>query len=176
MRAGKTILLVVFWMLSSFVFGGINPVKMLVPKGFNGAVSTTYQGGEVEAYVKKIEGSERGTLLQITAYDFGSKLEGLPTNKRSEAASYYLSQFLSGIEKKRTSFHAYPIIETTLDNLPATRVEWKGVSSGFNMNGVMYCVVVGTKVILFHMQGFDDSPLEDRTAALTAIETVEFDK
>lgn len=59
-------------------------------------------GTKVQAYVKKIPGVERSTLLHVTTYDFGSQLDGLPDDKRGEAAAYYLSQFCPASNGKET--------------------------------------------------------------------------
>ncbi|WP_139304891.1 hypothetical protein [Microbulbifer marinus] len=73
------------------------------PAGFDGPVVASEKGGtKVQAYVKKIPGVERSTLLHVTTYDFGSQLDGLPDDKRGEAAAYYLSQFCPASNGKET--------------------------------------------------------------------------
>jgi hypothetical protein len=44
------------------------------------------------------------------------------------------------------------------------------------MSGVMYCVIVGDRVVIFHTQDFSDAPPGNRKAALEAIDSVSFAK
>lgn len=154
-----------------------SPFKINIPVGFEGPVVASHKSGaKVQAYMKKIPGAGRTTLLQITTYDFGSQLDELPDEKRGEAAGHYLSQFLSSVQQKRDSFESTDAARVVLDGIPAARVEWHGSSAGFNMSGVMYCVIVGSIVISLHTQGFEDSPAADTEAALAAIDSVTFNR
>ena len=56
--------------------------------------------------------------------------------------------------------------------LPAARGEWRGVGGGRGKHGVVYCVIVGSRVVSFHAQTFDDAPADDLAAAVRAIESV----
>lgn len=146
-----------------------------VPPGFEGPqTSSPGPGAHMEAYVRRIPGKERGTLLQITTYDFGSRLAGIPKEELGNAAENYLMQMLGGVERRRGSFAASRPTRVSLGGLPAARVEWTGTAGGFDMSGVMFCVIVGTVVVTLHTQGFSDSPPADRTDALSAIEQVSF--
>jgi len=150
-------------------------VQIVVPAGFEGPTSADPgPGAHIDGYVRHIPGQERGTLLQITTYDFGSKLKDMPKEELADAAEHYLLQFLGGVERKRTGFHASKPTRVSLGKIPAARVEWTGTAQGEAMSGVMYCVIVGTTVVEFHTQGFRDSPPSDRVDALRAIESVKF--
>jgi len=82
-------------------------VQIVVPAGFEGPTSADPgPGAHIDGYVRHIPGQERGTLLQITTYDFGSKLKDMPKEELADAAEHYLLQFLGGVERKRTGFHA----------------------------------------------------------------------
>ncbi len=113
-------------------------VDIRIPEGFEGpAAGSPGPGAALVAYVKRMPGEERGTLLQITTIDFGPKLENLPKSDLGEAAEFYLGEFLGGIERARTSFKATTPVHLTLGNLPAARVEWTGVANEQSMSGVM---------------------------------------
>jgi len=154
---------------------GADLVQIQPPPNFEGPIAATPGAGtHIDAYVHRIPGSDRSTLLQVTTYDFGSKLEGVPKSELGDGAEKYLMQFLGGIERARAEFHAAKPTRTALGGVPAARVEWTGLARGQAMSGVMYCVIVDTVVVSFHTQGFDDSPVEDRKAALHSIEAVTF--
>lgn len=150
-------------------------VQLPIPPGFEGPYTTQPgPGSSTSAYLRKIPGQSRGTLLQVTTYEFGSKLAGIPKEELGNGAENYLLQFLAGVQRRRTSFRADKPTRIQLGGLPAARIEWAGTSEGYPMTGVMYCVIVGTVVVSLHTQGFEDSPASDRAAAVRAIEAVTF--
>lgn len=171
-------LILLFLAVTSLAYGAtaqLELVQIVVPPGFDGPTSASPgPGAHVDAYVRRISGHERGTLFQVTTYDFGSKLDGIPKEELGNGAEHYLLQFLGGIERQRTNFHALKPTRVLLGKIPAARVEWTGVAQGEQMSGVMYCVIVGTVVVTLHTQGFKDSPAPDRADALQAIESVKF--
>lgn len=144
-----------------------------VPAGFEGPTSgSPGPGAKVVAYSKPHAGVDGGTLFQITTYDFGSSLEGMPEEERGNASEHYLGQFLGGVERKRTAFRASPPERISLGGLPASRVMWTGNFNGTPVSGVMYCVVIGTTVVTLHTQDVDDAPPENRRAAMDAFEAL----
>jgi hypothetical protein len=149
-------------------------VQLAVPSNFEGPQRASESGAQVEAYVHRIPGTERSTLLQISTYDFGAKLKDVPKEELGNGAEHYLLQFLGGIERRRTEYHGSSPTRVLLGGIPAARAEWTGKAKNQLMSGVMYCVIVGTTVVAFHTQGFSDSAPSDRTAAIRAIESVTF--
>jgi hypothetical protein len=146
-----------------------------VPPGFEGPVrEAPGPGASAVAYVKRYSASDRGTLLQITKYDFGTALQGMPEDRRGETADFYLKQFLDGIARRRTSFMSAEPTRVSLGRIAASRAEWTGIAQGQPMSGVMYCVVVGTVVVSFHTQDFRDAPAENRALVVRSFEAVTF--
>lgn len=153
-----------------------NGIRLSIPDGFEGPVSHTEQAAAVVAFVKKYPGDARGTLLQVSIYDVGEALAGMPEDARQEATDTYLAQFLSGVEHARQSFRIVNQSHVTLDGIKASRAEWSGDAKGQAMSGVMYCVIVGTRVVAFHTQDFQSAPPANRQAALASIKAVSFTK
>jgi hypothetical protein len=145
-----------------------------VPAGFQGPVTQSLGAEAVVVAYTKPHSSNRGTLLQITTYDFGSKLPKPTKQELGAAAEKYLLQFLAGIERRRSSFQTSKPMRLTLGGIPAARVAWKGVAEGQQMSGTMYCVVVGSRVISFHTQDFEGAPSENTAEAMRAFESVRF--
>lgn len=150
-------------------------VSIEVPNGFQGPVSEP-SGAEavVIGFKKSHPNGSTNTLLQITVYNFGAHMPAIPKARLGEAADNYLAQFLKGVERRRTSFSATASTRISLGGLPAARVSWSGITEGRAMRGVMYCSIVGSKVISFHTQDFKDAPPANLQQAVTAIESVRF--
>lgn len=151
-------------------------IRLSIPDGFEGPISRAEQGATVVALVKNYPGDTRGTLLQITTYDVGQALAGMPEDARQDATDKYLAQFLGGVEHARQSFRIVSQSHVLLDGIKASRAEWSGEAKGQAMSGVMYCVIVGTRVVAFHTQDFQAAPPANRQAALASIRAVSFVK
>jgi hypothetical protein len=146
-----------------------------IPSGFEGPVKQSpAPNASVVAYTKRSADSKAATLLQITTYDFGSQLEGMPEDQRVEITEGYLMQFLSGVERRRTSFVKSPASQLTLGSIPASRIDWTGIAEGIAVSGTMYCVIVGTRVISFHTQTSEDASSQAISEAKRSIESVSF--
>ena len=144
-----------------------------VPEGFEGPIEgSPGPQAKTVAYTRAYENEDGGTLFQITEYDMGEALLGMPEDKRGETADYYLGQFLGGVERRRANFAAAAPERIVLGGVPAARVKWTGEVAGKRTSGVMYCVVVGTVVVSFHTQDVEGAPPGNRSAAMRAFEGV----
>jgi hypothetical protein len=167
-----------FWLVGSAISHATiyedELLSLQIPAGFQGPVrATPVQNTTIIAYTKPKENGV-GTLLEISVYDFGSQLAGLPKEKLGDGADRYIGQFLQGVERRRTAFSASAPVRVSLDGIPAARVSWHGMGEGHSMVGTMYCVIVGTRVISFHTQTEQQPSMADFGAAMTSIEAVRF--
>ena len=148
-------------------------VRLDVPAGFQGPVSASQSANaDVVAFRWPYAAGDASTLLQITKFGFGAALAALPSDERSDAAEFYLLQFLEGVARRRDAFESSEPVRLDLGGLPAAKIFWEGLAQGRRLSGIMYCVIVGTTVISFHTQDLDPVPLELREAIVTAIENV----
>jgi hypothetical protein len=146
------------------------PATLTVPPGFEGPVRQEREGAILVAYVKPRADGRANTLLQVNVAEMGAKLVEVNPAGRGEAADRYLLQFLGGIEKRRTEFRKIGPVRVVLGGLPAARVQWTGNANAMQMVGAMYCVVVGTKVVVFHTQDLGNEPTQAMGQAMKAIE------
>ncbi len=152
-----------------------------IPDGFEGPVQESPSPeASIVGYVKRVPGDDAGTLLQVSVYEFsqasGQKPDDMPENRRIAATDRYLMQFLGGVEKRRKAFVRSPVSHLQIDGLPASRVHWSGIADGKPVSGTMYCVLLGSRVISFHMQSPKGAPKEDSLEARRAIEAVKFNR
>ena len=150
-------------------------VTIDIPQDFIGPSSQSPAPGTLTvAYSKPYDDRDGGTLLQITRADLGDGLLEIPPDKLGDIATVYLSQFLGGVERRRTDFKVSAPETVTLDGLPAARATWSGARDGVETTGVMYCVVVGTVVVSLHTQDIVGAPQENRSDAMRAFEGIKF--
>jgi hypothetical protein len=147
-------------------------IRLAVPTGFEGPEVLTPAPGFKMVNFAQAPGTGRGTLLQITIID--TDVAGLspPGPDRIQAAESHLAEFLSGVERRRSSFQVVSRDRIELSGLPAARAAWRGVAGGRGMHGVLYSVIVGDRKVTFHTQTVGDAPQDHLSAAVQAIESV----
>jgi hypothetical protein len=148
------------------------PLVISVPEGFDGPIRSDTEGGVTVAWVKRRPGMDGGTLLQVSAIDVGSSLDGITAAQRAEGARHYLLEFVGGIGQRRSNFEVGDIDEVSLAGLPAARVRWTGTVDGHDAIGVMYCVLVGHSVVSLHTQDVGSAITPTMYSAMSAIEKV----
>jgi hypothetical protein len=146
------------------------PIAITVPDGFEGPTRSNTAGGLTLGWVKPQPASDGGTLLQVSAIDVGTSLDGITPAQRIEATRHYLLEFLKGLRQHVSDFEFDDIDQATLAGLPAARVHWTATVNGNATIGVMYCVLVHHSVVSLQTQnvGSEISP-----AMYTAIGAIE---
>jgi hypothetical protein len=151
-------------------------MRISIPDGFEGPRIHVTQSVKVVGFLKRYPGENRGTVLQITTYNFGQEVLGIPEEARQDATDKVLGQFVSGGALAPQSFKVVARRHLLLDGIKASRADMEGEVKGYAVSGIMYCVIVGTRAVIFLIHDFHDVPQDNRAAALKAIEDVTFRK
>jgi hypothetical protein len=146
------------------------PLVIAVPEGFEGPTRSNAEGGITIGWFKRQPASDGGTLLQISAIDIGTSLDGITPAQRTEATAHYLLEFVRGIGQRLRNFELGDIEQASLAGLPAAHVHWSGILSGKATVGIMYCVLVHHSVVSLQTQ---DVGSEITPAMYTAIGAIE---
>jgi len=123
------------------------PLVIAVPPGFEGPARDDGNGGVTVAWIERQPVRGGGTLLQVSAIDVGSSLDGITHAQRVEGANHYLLEFLRGIGQSLENFEFGEFEQVSLAGLPAARVRWTATASDHAAIGVIYCVLVGRTVV-----------------------------
>jgi hypothetical protein len=147
------------------------PLVISVPPGFEGPTQEHANGGVSVAWIERQPGSGGATLLQVSAIDVGSSLDGITQAQRAEGAAHYLLQFVRGVGQSLLDFQFGEMEHLSLAALPAARVRWTATTiSGDAQIGVIYCVLVGHAVVSLQTR---DRGTEITPAMYTAISAIE---
>jgi hypothetical protein len=172
-------LVAVLWLSVSLVLpcapslcADAGPLVISVPEGFDGPIRSGGDGGVMIAWVRRRPASDGGTLLQVSAVDVGTSLDGSTVAQRLEGAKHYLLEFARGIGQRLGDFELGDVEQTSLAGLPAARVRWTGTVGGNAAIGVMYCVLVGHSVVSLHTQDIGSAITPAMYSAMSAIEGV----
>jgi hypothetical protein len=109
-------------------------------------------------------------LLQVSAIDVGTSLDGITHAQALEGANHYLLEFLRGIGHSLENFEFGEFEQVTLAGLPAARVRWTATASGHAAIGVIYCVLVGHSVVSLQTQDLGSEITPAMYSAISAIE------
>lgn len=148
------------------------PLVIRVPQGFEGPTRNDANGGVSVAWVEHRPASDGGTLLQVSAIDVGSSLDGITHAQQVEGANHYLMEFVRGIGESLENFQFGEFEQLSLAGLPAARVRWTASISGHPAIGIIYCVLVGHSVVSLQTQDVGSEITPAMYSAVSAIESV----
>jgi len=144
-----------------------------VPPGFEGPTREDANGGVTVAWVERQPVPGGGTLLQVSAIDVGSSLDGITRAQREEGATHYLLEFVRGVGQPLLNFQFGEFEHVPLAGLPAARVRWTATTtSGQAAIGVIYCVLVGHSVVSLQSRDMGTAITPAMYSAMSAIEGV----
>jgi len=149
------------------------PLVISVPPGFEGPTREDANGGVTVAWVERQPVPGGGTLLQVSAIDVGSSLDGITRAQREEGATHYLLEFVRGVGQPLLNFQFGEFEHVPLAGLPAARVRWTATTtSGQAAIGVIYCVLVGHSVVSLQSRDMGTAITPAMYSAMSAIEGV----
>jgi hypothetical protein len=148
------------------------PLVISVPSGFEGPTREDVNGGVTIAWIERQPVPGGGTLLQVSAIDVGSSLDGITHAQQVEGANHYLLEFVRGVGHPLENFEFGEFEQLSLAGLPAARVRWTATTAGHAAIGVIYCVLVGHSVVSLQTQDAGTEITPAMYSAMGAIEGV----
>jgi hypothetical protein len=148
------------------------PLVISVPPGFEGPTRDDEHGGVTVAWIERQPVPGGGTLLQVSAIDVGTSLDGITRAQRVEGANHYLLDFVRGVGHSLENFEFREFEQVSLAGLPAARVRWTATNSGHAAIGVIYCVLVGHSVVSLQTRDTGTEITPAMYSAMSAIEGV----
>lgn len=151
-----------------------------MPAGFRGPMQEARNAEGVTttitSYGRQVSGSgsRLSTVAQITVLRPDKDTGPVPAAQRVAKTDRYLEQFLTAVGHQRKSFTRTKIEHIELSGVPVSRVEWQGLGDGLQMQGAMYCALIGSRVVSFHAQTYTGAPPADFAAARAAFEAVKW--
>jgi hypothetical protein len=146
------------------------PLVISAPPGFEGPTREDANGGVTVAWIEHQPVAGGGTLLQVSAIDVGTSLDGITQAERVEATNHYLLEFVRGVGHSLENFEFGEFEQVSLAGLPAARVSWTATADGQGALGIIYCVLVGHSVVSLQTR---DTGTEITPAMYSAIRAIE---
>ncbi|MDX1756017.1 MAG: hypothetical protein R3175_08175 [Marinobacter sp.] len=144
-----------------------------IPDGFDGPTSKGMGNNTiVHAFTHPHSGEDSSALLQISIWNPGGTFPSMTGQQREEAAKSYLMQFLSGVARARRGFRHGDVEILSISGQPVARVAWQGEVDKGSAEGVMYCYLGRSQLVVLHTQDltrFDRRYIDQAVQAFEAM-------
>ncbi|GAB3024229.1 hypothetical protein [Bowmanella dokdonensis] len=173
----RIIFLSFFWVSLAVDAYEFSAGEIEIPSGFEGPTTARPNPAvEVIGFKRPHEGSDKGTLLQISIFTPPNGIPSLSEDEQVKFAKQYLLQFLGGVERQRSNFEKTEIEIIKISGVSTAKIKWSGEAFGEILNGVMYCLIHGGSILSFHTQDF--AVYEDKyvNLAVTSIESLKLER
>ena len=149
----------------------VGPLAISAPPAFEGPTQESVGGGITAVWIERQPVTGAGTMLQVSAIDVGSSLDGITQAQRLEGATRYLLQFVRGVGEPLLKFQFGEFEHLSVAGVPAARTRWTGTTTtGQAAIGVIYCVLVGHSVVSLQTRDTGTDITPGMYAAIGAIE------
>jgi hypothetical protein len=146
------------------------PLVISVPPGFEGPTRDDENGGVTLAWIERQPVPGGGTLLQVSAIDVGTSLDGITHAQQVEGANHYLLEFVRGIGHSLEDFKFGEFEQLSLAGLPAARTRWTATTSDHAAIGIIYCVLIRHSVVSLQTRDTGTEITPAMYSAMIAIE------
>src|SRR5690606_11539584 len=101
---------------------------------------------------KPYAGTPLATVIMITVQEMGPSFARRVPNERAKLTRETLEPIVAGIEANRSSFRRSEPRNVTISGFTGLRLAWSGSAQGFAFEGVVYCVLVGSRAVAVQIQ------------------------
>lgn len=124
-----------------------------IPDGFEGPASKGMGNNMiVHAFTHPHSGADTSALLQISIWNPGGTFPSMSGRQLEEAATGYLMQFLSGVARARRDFRHSDVEMLSISGRPVAKVMWQGTVDKGDAEGIMYCYLGRSQLVILHTQ------------------------
>jgi len=127
-------------------------IRIEIPEGYVGPVASDRGTSRSRGFRKPHPGSDLNTAILITVNDFGPSFAKQAATEGEALAREYLADFIGEIARNRTGFRAGKVQRVMISGVPAFRIGWSGAAQGIDFEGIVYCLVSGSRVIQVQVQ------------------------
>jgi len=159
-RSRLALLVAVLWLAThalaiagetSKVYGDTS-FQLVLPDGYLGPVEHVDGTSVSKGFRKPHAGTPLNTVILITIHEFGPSFAKRMAKDRNALTRETLDDIVSGIEKNRSGFRKGDARAVTIAGRSGLKVPWTGSVQGIAFDGLVYCVLVGTRAYAVQIQ------------------------
>jgi len=176
MKITRVTLLFLFCTSANYAAAGdfhFHGVTLAVPAAFDGPMGAKPNpAAEVAGFAVPGTPGVPTDTLQISRIQVTGKIPDQIDSERFQTLSKYLLNMLAAVERRRTAYSQTQPEQVHLGHRLAVRASWKGKAQDFEVNGVVYCVLVGSGIVLIYTSGPGERPDEQQMLAIKAVNSL----
>ena len=133
------------------MYGDTN-FRIVLPEGYLGPSEHVDGASVSKGFRKPYAGTTLNTVLLVTVHEFGPSFEKRPAKERTAAMRETLDDIVAGIEKNRRGFRKGEVRPVTISGRSGLKVSWTGTAQGVAFEGLVYCVLAGSRAYAVQIQ------------------------
>jgi hypothetical protein len=123
-----------------------------LPPGYIGPSEHVSGAAVSYGFRKPYPGTPLSSVILVTVQEMGSSFARRVPGERARLTRETLDPIVGGIERNRSAFHRSEPAAVTIASYPGLKLAWSGVAQGIAFDGIVYCVLAGSRAIAVQIQ------------------------
>jgi hypothetical protein len=147
-----------------------------LPDGYIGPAEHIAGAAVSRGFRKPYPGTALNTVILITVQEMGATFGRQVGSERMRLTRETLDPIVAGIEDNRAGFRKSAPRDVVLAGYPGLQVRWSGAAQGVAFEGIVYCVLVGSRAYAIQLQDPAGRGKERLAEAMRAVERMRIPK
>jgi hypothetical protein len=141
-----------------------------LPSGYIGPVEHVSGTSVSRGFRKPYPGTPLNTVILVTVQEMGPSFAKRVPGERAQLTRETLEPIVAGIENNRVGFRRSEPRNVTVSGYPGLKLSWSGAAQGIPFDGVVYCVLAGSRAYAVQIQDPAGKGKERMDEAIRAVE------
>jgi hypothetical protein len=141
-----------------------------LPPGYVGPVEHVSGASVSRGFRKPYAGTPLNTVILVTVQEMGPSFAKRVPGERAQLTRDTLEPIVAGIENNRSDFRKTEARNVTIAGYTGLKLAWSGAAQGIPFEGVVYCVLAGTRAYAVQIQDPAGRGKERMAEAVRAVE------
>jgi hypothetical protein len=147
-----------------------------LPQGFVGPVEHVSGAAVSRGFRKPYPGTPLNTVILVTVQEMGPSFGKRVLTERANLTRETIEPIVAGIEMNRSGFSRSEPRNVTIAGYQGLKLAWSGTAQGVAFDGVVYCVLAGSRAYAVQIQDPAGRGKERMAEAVAAVERMRIAK
>lgn len=150
-----------------------------LPAGYVGPVEHVAGAAVSRGFRKPYSGTPLNTVILITVQEMGPTFARRVPKERASLTRETLEPIVAGIESNRTGFRKSEPGRVRIAGYEGLKLAWSGSAQGIAFEGVVYCVLAGSRAYAVQIQdpaGKGEQRIEEAMRAVERMRIAHYDR
>jgi len=126
--------------------------RLELPDGYLDPIEHAEGMSVSRGFRKPYAGTPLSTVILVTVHDYGAAFAKRVAGERAAVTRETLGDIVAGVEKNRKGFRRGEPRPVTIAGYSGLKVEWSGNAQDIAFDGVIYCVLAGSRAYAVQIQ------------------------